>query len=175
VDLPGIVSLVGALGFGSVAGQYVSSGGSRRAARARVLEVLTEVEAARWSNARTYSEFQTALRSLETAALIARVSREPVADYLTLAEIARAESERNQDDDRDRSGGIDSFFSDAVRSGASNLSDEVWAPAGLRWLARRRGKERLAAALTTVQDESLADEFRSRRRRRHPGRRVLGA
>src|SRR4051794_24486956 len=51
VDASTVVSLLGALGIGSVAGQYAASGSQRRGTRAAVLEALNHTESARWVGA----------------------------------------------------------------------------------------------------------------------------
>ena len=49
IDPATIVSLIGALGIGSMLGQWASGSKDRRTARAAVLKEIAAVERARWS------------------------------------------------------------------------------------------------------------------------------
>jgi hypothetical protein len=138
VDAATVVSLIGALGIGSVAGQYAASGGQRRQTRADVLKALHHTERARWVNGEPDDPpFPAAMRELETAALLARIPREGVLDYKVLAYAAfwssgEAFEELSEDDAEQYGGGIESKFATLVREAAEDLSKLVWSP----WLAR---------------------------------------
>jgi hypothetical protein len=78
LDAANIVSLIGALGIGSVIGQWFTASKDRKTARAAVLKELALVEEARWyqDGPETDSpKLSIAIRQLETAALIGRVPR----------------------------------------------------------------------------------------------------
>jgi hypothetical protein len=68
VDVSTIVSLIGALGLGSVLGQWIGAGKDRRTARAAVLKEHAVVENARWYQedaAADTTRLEEAIRALE--------------------------------------------------------------------------------------------------------------
>jgi hypothetical protein len=114
MDLSGIGPIIGALGIGSLATQYLMAARSRRELRGAVLKELTAVERARWvgsAGCGDWREFRTALHSVETAALVARIPRRAVQHYLVFAQAARWLSEESFEErggDEDfGAGGID--------------------------------------------------------------------
>ena len=91
LDAGTIVALIGALGFGSVIGQWFGAGKELRAARAAVLKALEAVESARWGigeDGTANKGRSEAIRELQTAALIARIPRAVIRTYAQLATAA---------------------------------------------------------------------------------------
>jgi hypothetical protein len=79
VDLNQITAIVGALGIGSVLGQWLTNAGSRRKLRADALLALSDVESSRWHSMRsdnTDGEFTVAARKLQAACVVARIPAE---------------------------------------------------------------------------------------------------
>ena len=85
LDVSQVVSLLAALGLGSLLTQYVSKGHERRSVRAEVLAALYAVELARRPG---HGVFHDAAIEFQTRALIARVPRDTVRHYLAYAETA---------------------------------------------------------------------------------------
>lgn len=142
--------LVGGLGIGSAVSTtistYLTSGQSRRTGRGAVLAALSEVEEARWAGPDdniTYSTFLTKCRALETAALIARVPREAVMQYLIYAHAARMCSQDNWDQHgvEEVGGFVDPEVDKSVREAAAVLTGVIWRP----WLSRPLLHQRLQA------------------------------
>ena len=159
MDIPTLVSIAGALGLGSIVGQFVSAGKDRRAARAAALQAINDVEEARWAPAAEGApSFSRALHGLYTAALIAQVPRRPLRAYLTYAQAAQWESARawnEEPDPEQRGGGIDTQFADTVREAARTLIAAVWAPRGLRWLRTYRMVRRLEQRAAEIRDKDV--------------------
>jgi hypothetical protein len=143
VDISQIATAVGALGIGSVLGQWLANGGQRRQVRADALLALSEVESNRWwsteANA-TAKPFIQAARTLQAACVIARVPRKAVTEYLIYAQAALWQShenwELNPDDDSGPS--IEAHFSQLVRDAAKALADVIWAPTIFRFITVRK-------------------------------------
>lgn len=138
-----IISIIGALGIGSVLGQWIGNAKERRQTRADVLAALSEVEAQRWwsGTTKTTKNFIQAARSLQTACLIAQVLRKAVSEYLIWARAAfwaSREAWQHEVDPEAEGGGIDADFSDQVREAAVILADIVWRPLFLRPLIARK-------------------------------------
>lgn len=96
MDAGQIISLLGALGIGSVIGQYLGSANERRVVRAAALKALAQTESARWvSGNGSEPPFPETARDLEAAALVARLPRDAVVQYLTLAHAAFWTSQEN--------------------------------------------------------------------------------
>lgn len=155
VDLLPYVPLLGALGVGSVIGNWFGGGRSRREMRAAVLNALTETEHTRWASdpdATDCKDFSDATRKLETAALVARVPRDAVQHYLLLARTARALSDDSAEVSNygpvpflDNS--IDGHFSSLVRAAAEVVTELAWRPWITRMQLRRRLQELRERAL----------------------------
>lgn len=149
MDWATFASIVGALGVGSILTQHFASGQDRRQVRADVLGQLASVEDARWAPsdiAPTIDDFTQILREFETAALIARLPREAVRQYVIYAFAARSASSEGVEMDKavgtydpELSGGLRAEFADAVRDEANEIAQLAWAP----W----RGRVRLASRL----------------------------
>lgn len=141
VDITTAISLIGALGIGSIATQFLSRGPDRRAARARALEALGDVEQARWApHDPGEPTFVQASRTLQTAALLAQIPRGPVIEYLIQAQAAQwmsVESFR-QLPDPEYGGGINANVANVVRDSAQSLSQIIWASSPRRHLTGRR-------------------------------------
>jgi hypothetical protein len=75
-----IVTVLACLGSDQSWVKYVASSKDRHETRARVLTALADAESARWvgADSKTHAEFQTSLRELQTAALVARLPRDAV-------------------------------------------------------------------------------------------------
>jgi hypothetical protein len=138
VDFLQWVPLLGALGIGSVVGNYVGAGRARREVRSAMFKTIAEVEKRRWCqhpDGADYPEFLAAVRDLETAALIARLPRTAVQHYVVLAHTARSLSNDAVDfDPTDQTfwGSINGDFDEVVRDTTRVLSRLVWNP----WRAR---------------------------------------
>jgi hypothetical protein len=136
--IPLVVSVLGALGVGSLIGQWVAGGKDRRAARAAVLDKLGAVEAARWYGTDRGADSEklvAAVRELETAALIARVPRAAVVPYaqLAVAGLWHMHNEVERHDDEERAG-LDLSISDAIHDAAEVVSRSAWSAPAIRWL-----------------------------------------
>lgn len=134
-----IVSIAGALGIGSLLGQWIAGSKDRRQVRANALAALAEVESARWANADDYQTsaktFTRYVRELQAAALIARLPREVTRTYLALARLGRwlsVDDVEREEIDPEYAGGINADIADIIRDGARLMSDAVWAPAPWR-------------------------------------------
>jgi hypothetical protein len=147
-----VASVIGALGIGSVSGQYVASSKDRREARAGVLSAIGDTEATRWTlpGQDGWDEFPADLRKLQTAALIARFPRDAVSEYCVLVQAAHWMIEASWDQsggDRD-SIGIDRYLSEARRESTRVITAIAWSwrPTHACRLAKRR-IDRLLAQL----------------------------
>lgn len=161
-DVATVASLVGALGVGSVLGQWLSGGRDRRAARAAVLDALREVETARWAPAKPEKPtFVQATRELETAALLARIPRKYVRFYLHVADAAHTLSQQSWDDypdEEDGGGAISAVFADAVREAARLVTDVTWSPYVLRVRYPVR-LARLDKTMNAIEDQQVKREI----------------
>ncbi|RZU30543.1 hypothetical protein BKA19_0161 [Blastococcus saxobsidens] len=167
-DFATITSLIGALGLGSVLGQWINSARDRRSSRANALLALGRVETARWAPVPAGGiSFQDAARALMTAALLARIPNAAVREYLTLAQAAAWLSATSWEEDPDQEiggGAIDSEFSQIVRDAAHHLAGIIWAPAPLRRLTlsrRLRELQSRAEALTRLETSEALKRSRS--------------
>jgi hypothetical protein len=159
VDAATVISLVGALGIGSVATQYAASGGLRRQTRADVLKALSNAEKARWVGPEPHDPpFSVAIRELQVAALVARVPREAVAHYKVLAYAAFWASGRHREayPDDEFAGSVDTQFADVVREAADDVNRLVWSPT-----RSRIGLSRRIAARDAKLEELEGSEARS--------------
>ncbi len=157
VDIGSTAALLGALGVGSVAGQYLSGAKDRRSARAEVLNALSAVESARWApHTEGEPSFRVAAHQLQTAALVARVPRALLVEYLQLAQAASWLSILDWEDgpDSEFAGSINTEFSNAVRQAARSLSDVIWASPSVRWLTQYRGLRKVKRHLQQVDDRN---------------------
>lgn len=146
-------SVVGALGVGSVAGQFVGGSRDRRQSRAAVLAALSDVESARWVSGESTKGFIAAARDLQTAALIARLPRDPVHEYVALAQAAWWQSVADAEDNPGREfvGSVDGFLAEAVEAAARGIAGMAWSSRlRRRWIWRRTAKA-IAANLERVQ------------------------
>lgn len=138
MDLATFLSILTALGAGSVIGTWYGAGQTRREVRSAILKAIAMTEKERWAedpDSADYPEFVTAVRDLETAALIARIPRRSVRHYVVLAEAARGLSDASvYFDPADQSffGGIDGYFDTLVRDTAELLARLAWSP----WISR---------------------------------------
>lgn len=134
--------LLGALGVGSVIGNYIGGGKARRETRSAVLSALAAVEDGRWVNKEQpdFSTFAKAIRDLDTAALIARVPRAAVTQYELLAYAALRYSIKDyeaKDGDEELGAGIvDSDLASVTRQSAELVAHLVWRPWSSRPMLR---------------------------------------
>ena len=150
-----LVTILGALGVGSIFGQYLIGGQQRREIRSRVLSALEKLEDVRWSEGPgTQSRFPEARHQLETAALIARVPRHVVSHYILLAEAAWRMSERHWEEKPDlpESGAIDIVYANLVTEAAGDLAHCAWSPWFAITLTKRRAAKRMARIETLDQE-----------------------
>lgn len=168
VDIANLVSLAGALGLGSVLGQFLMAGGQRRQTRAEVLRALGDVESSRWAgDEKPAMPFSVAMRELDTAALLARVPREAVVHYKLLAQAgfwASVES-WEQYPDPEFGGGIETDLATIIREAAAEISSLVWRPWVGRVGLRRRIRVR-EARVGAIENQEVARQLK--RSREHP-------
>lgn len=143
MDVGSIGSLVGALGLGSVLGQWVNGGGQRREMRARVLAALATCESGRWVslNREAARPFPELAREVEAAALVARIPRDPMNQYVTLAYAAWWASAATAEYEPDGQGGVLSNYARVVTDAADHVTFLAWRP----WRGRVRLRSRVAA------------------------------
>jgi hypothetical protein len=136
LDFTAVASFIGALGLGSVVGQWMAGSGARRAARGDVLRRLGAVESARWADEEgSRPVFRDAVRELEIAALLARIPRRPVRIYLVLAQTAYWESKQDYEESggAPESGSVDVALAQLTRASAGLVTEAIWAARLLRW------------------------------------------
>lgn len=164
-----VVAILGVLGVGSILGQYIGSSKDRREARAQVLGALSDAERGRWIGTDgpiARSEFETSVRKLQTAALIARLPRDAAWEYAVLSQAARWASEEawEQDPDPETGGGIDKYLADANREAATAISALAWSWGPTQTWRWRRAKKRIDEQLAHLQSQATkAMVDRSRR------------
>ncbi|MCZ4277744.1 hypothetical protein [Rhodococcoides yunnanense] len=147
MDISGVALIIGALGIGSFAGQYLIGSQQRRQLRSAVLRHLARTEDNRWNGTSSTDasrrQFDDSVRDLVTAAIVARVPRRPLMLYLELATAARNMSDEDVDANpaQDEAGIIHPGLNRCVRAAATALSGLMWSP----WLARVRMKKQADA------------------------------
>jgi hypothetical protein len=166
--IPLVVSVLGALGIGSVIGQWVAGGKDRRAARAAVLDKPAAVEAARWVGDDPGDDnvkLRTAIRELETAALLARVPRAAVVPYAQLAAAALGymHGEVEQTGSVDYAG-ITMRMSDTIIGAAEVVSRAAWSPPAVRWLWLRRALRANRRAVGAIDEKAFLSSLDYARR-----------
>lgn len=126
------VPLLTALGISGLIVGWAGAGKARREVRSGVLKALAATESSRWANGVNYREFNTAIRELETAALVARVPRNAIQHYSVLAEAARRLSddsyEEHDGDEEMGAGAINGYYANLVRDGAEIITRLAWHP-----------------------------------------------
>lgn len=160
MDISGIASVIGALGIGSFAGQYLIGAQQRRQFRSEVLRQLAHTESSRWANEQQVPPFLESIRELETAALIARVPEKVVVHYKIFATTAwwLSRASWEEDSDEEYGGGIDGHFADLVRGAANELSRSVWSP----WTSRVGRAGRLKTRRGLAEQISGASSYLAR-------------
>jgi hypothetical protein len=161
VDISTLASALGALGLGSVAGQYLAGGTHRGEARARVLRALSDLEHERWANDKP-SEFIEATRELTTAALLARIPRDLIREYLTLAYAAWWASRNSWDLDDFApqgvsSGPIPSELAEAVNVAARAVVAVTWTRGLVRRWEAGKARRQVRAATREITDTEILD------------------
>lgn len=162
-----VAGVTGALGIGSVFGQYVASSKDRQGARAGVLSALGDAEATRWllPGDAGWDDFPADVRKLQTAALIARFPRDAVLEYSVLAQAARWVVEENLE----RSGGdrenvgIDSYLSEAKGEATRVIAAIAWSQRlthSWRWRLAKRRIERSLTQLQTPETKEAVERAR---------------
>lgn len=165
-----VVAVLGVLGVGSILGQYVGSAKDRRQARAGVLSALANTESGRWSGPdpkMSLDEFQTSLRELQTAALIARLPRDAVREYAVLAQAARWVSQESWEqaaEPVDGSWGIDAHLAQGVREAARAITVMAWTSRPTHAWRWRRAQHRIDQILTKLQSKETKDAVDRARR-----------
>jgi hypothetical protein len=152
-----VLAAVGALGLGSVLGQYVATSRDRRQVSADALRALAEIERTRWAlfapgrPPTEATEFYQAVRTFQTAALLAGLPRLLVREYLVLAQAARWSSDDNLD--TSDQAGIEARLADAVAGAAGILAEVTWRPVMSRRFAWRLSLMRVRR----LRDDALGD------------------
>src|SRR5688572_26126794 len=85
VEFEIIPAVAGALGVGSLVGQYVGGGVQRRELRAAALHALNECELRRWVDQLPPPDFSGASRQLDAAGLVARLPVQVLNHYRWLS------------------------------------------------------------------------------------------
>jgi hypothetical protein len=157
MDVGSVVQVAGALGLGSVLGQYLSSSGQRRQTRADVLQALAQCEQARWYHPRESGSVATASRDLTSAAMIARIPPEPVRVYLAVAGAAGGASREHweQHEDEEYAGSIGTEMGRLVSASAGIVADLAWSPIRYRVGLGRRMKALRESAEGVIQAEDI--------------------
>lgn len=169
--LPSLVSVLTALGIGSLLGTWVAGAKDRRAARADVAGALSVLEKKRFSDPDSddLEEFREARRRLQTRALTANIPQEPVRVYLRAADFShrvtshavypvpgvRDSRPMSMDEARE-------IVSESL-SAAWLLGGLVWSgPVTRRWKGRRfwSPSRRVENRLTRAMPEPWQDEWR---------------
>jgi hypothetical protein len=162
MDILQWVPLLGALGIGSVIGNWFGAGRARREVRSEVLRALAAAETKRWAGSAEYIEFVTALRELETAALVARVPRQAIRHYLVLVDVARHLSddsfEARGGDEEMGAGGINGHFADVLRDAAEIVTRLAWRP----WWSRMSLRQDLSRLRTRASQIAALDKGEDR-------------
>ena len=152
LDASTIISLIAALGIGSLIGQWYTASKDRRTARAAVLKELAAVEKA-WPAADS-PRLSDAIRQLEIAALVARVPRAAVLPYVQLATaglwIVQDEIEL-RDSPPEVGLAIDVAY--AVLDAAEIVSKAAWSSPATRWVWLRWRIRRLGRAVATIEND----------------------
>jgi len=159
LDASTIISLIAALGIGSLIGQWYTASKDRRTARAAVLKELAAVEEARWryldASAADSPRLSDAIRQLEIAALVARVPRAAVLPYVQLATaglwIVQDEIELRDSPPEEVGLAIDVAY--AVLDAAEIVSKAAWSSPATRWVWLRWRIRRLGRAVATIEND----------------------
>lgn len=157
-----LISIFGALGVGSLLTQAVAGAGDRRRSRADFLRALGVAEQSRWFPL-TPGEPTPAesLRSLQAAALVAGIRREPLDFYVVICRAAGWLSSESWDEnpDPEYGGGISSEFANIATASASLLADVAWQPRRSRWRWRKR-RDEIQARIDAVESTSAQRLYR---------------
>ena len=166
--LPILLTVLSTLGIGTFIGQYLLGGQQRREVRSRVLSALEDVEGARFGGdgGSTFREFRRTIQQLEASALVARIPRPAVEDYVFLATTAWRTCNPHPDDyyaPDEEPPWISRAFNSVVIEAAGDVARYVWHPVtgGFRFkdrVADRRkrviaeGNEDVVRTIKTSQD-----------------------
>jgi hypothetical protein len=118
----------------SVLQPLISQRTDRRNRRATVLDQLATVEEARWASQELSSDvarsrFETAVRNLRAAALVAGARRSVVDRYIILAAVAMQAAEQSLEESGGaEAAGIPSGLAELVRNAARIVVDNQWHP-----------------------------------------------
>lgn len=150
IEIATVTSILAAGGFGGIVVSSIAGGRERRHLRAKVLEAIQSVEAARWdgrdSERDNIAKEQSALHSV---ALAARIPRHLTAQYTALAQAAAWQySSELEEGVPDFAAGPSRDLSQALDHASTTLIGYLWAPrlARLRNFRRVRELRRLVAA-----------------------------
>lgn len=135
--------------------------------RAEALKALIAVESARWvPGPAGEPSFHEASRALQDAALVGRVPRPILREYLELAQAAlwMSMSAYEEDHGDEPAGGIEAKFSDAVYRAAQSVADVLWASGMTRWIVHRRSLREVRAALARVSSSEVVEAIERSRR-----------
>ncbi|MCB2175189.1 MAG: hypothetical protein KQH57_05240 [Actinomycetales bacterium] len=150
-DVGDIAALLAAFGFGSLGAAAIGRAREQRGARARVLGALHEVERRRWYDP-DGEPFVAAVMELQAAALVARVPRRLVENYIVAARVAYGLSHDNWEErggDDEFAAGIASDVANVARMMSRVVADAIWRP----WWGRigaRRHLRRMEAAVAAL-------------------------
>lgn len=132
-----LTSLTAAV-IGGVIAPQITQARERRAARAAVLEKITDAEAL-WLGDESYQDFRRAITALEAAAIVGGLPRVLVLRYILAARLARQNSSYEPVGVQGESLWIiDSRYTDQARVALRYLSLAVWHPHITRWSLRLR-------------------------------------
>jgi hypothetical protein len=159
LDASTIVSLIGTLGFGSVIGPWAGVSKDRKTSRAAVLKELANVEQLRWHV--DAPKLASAIRGLETAALIGRVPRSAVRPYVQLATAAMWIIQDEVEIDREPR--LTGEMDDVVIDAAEIISDAAWSTSATRWIWLRGRIDRLDRKVAKIDDVRIKGRIENAR------------
>lgn len=162
------VPLLGALGVSGLIVGWAGAGKARREVRSGVLKALATAESSRWANTTPFSEFNAAIRELETTALVARVPRDAIRHYAVLAEASRRLSDDSyselEGDEEMGAGGINGYYAGLVRDAAHIITQLAWSPLRTRVHLNRDLKSLLEQVADLQDDTDLLKQLANAQR-----------
>lgn len=132
-----VVASLAAAVIGGVISPQLAQTKERRSARAAVREKLGEVEALRWSG-ESASDFRRAMAALESAAIMARVSRRAIERYNAAAIAARKASDvLPVGPNGELEGAVDWVHEKAMVNALTDVTRHLWHPWATKLLPGR--------------------------------------
>lgn len=129
--MPTWLEVAGTLGvavLGGIVAPYVTNSRDRRATRAKLFEVISVVGEQRWNEIDHYASFNRSVTTLQSTALIARVPRWAVDDYVQAAFEARRGIRSLGHDENGPILTGDAELEAGVRQALDSLTYVIWHP-----------------------------------------------